>query len=450
MNPTGGAIRQTPICIICTKKDSSPFGGRSFVKSSCSQGHQFHLDCIYQSLSRQDNIRLDRRLCDACPGPAMPLLRNRQNLAVDACQKNDCEALEKMLQLNPNIHRETDNGSNLLTIATQNNSTECIEALIKAGADVNVELLKCLDLFTVPSAGIGILYELEKDINNLESEISGTNKQLIQVKKSNPKEEELKSKIKGQIAIELQKTKHDQRNFNSEKFKDIEKIIEEWLDKQPRYFMQKHKALCLAAKAITIVAGAAATGAAVAMGGVGVPAIIGAATCAALNLIDGSTVGLYAGADRLERQNPEKNRTEDLIAFEESYSNRTQKLTPFFANNEPLKNEIISSYKEGFCLKYREKIYGFIEKKLNELFDIVLECNIQNYITIEDINLKHFNKPLPDIPVEFLRECIESCHSGIIKDIDETLSEIIEKNILIQTDRFQIFLTKESFLTPVF
>ena len=45
MNPTGGATRQTPICIICTKKDSSKFGGRSLVKSSCSQGHQFHLDC---------------------------------------------------------------------------------------------------------------------------------------------------------------------------------------------------------------------------------------------------------------------------------------------------------------------------------------------------------------------------------------------------------------------
>ena len=154
MNAIGDSAIAPRPCNICPETDSSRFGGRSLVKTSCSQRHQSHLDCIYRSLSGQENISPDRRRCNVCSEPAMPLLRNRQNLAVDACQTGDCEALEKMLLLNPNIHRETYNGSNLLTIAAQNNRTECIEALIKAGAVVNVELLKCLD----PSAAIGILY----------------------------------------------------------------------------------------------------------------------------------------------------------------------------------------------------------------------------------------------------------------------------------------------------
>lgn len=153
------AISDTSIpnrpCIICTETESSHFGGRSLVKTSCSKRHQSHLKCIYQSLTGQAKIHPDKRRCNVCSEFAMPLLRNEQNLVVDACQQGDPEALEIMLKLNPNIHSESYNGENLSTIAAKNGHIDCINVLTKAGAVVDVGLIKCLD----PVTANEILYE---------------------------------------------------------------------------------------------------------------------------------------------------------------------------------------------------------------------------------------------------------------------------------------------------
>ena len=169
MNPIGGAVRQPGLCGICKETDSSEFGGRSLVKTSCSQGHQFHLDCIFQSLSAQEKTRPDKRLCNVCSEPAMPLLRNEQDLAMDAWQKKDPEAQKiiNMLLSNPAIDLETDNNSNLLAGAAQNDRVEYDEPAIKAGDNVNVE--KCFD----GANDTEILYEnaiqlLTDNINQLE------------------------------------------------------------------------------------------------------------------------------------------------------------------------------------------------------------------------------------------------------------------------------------------
>ena len=89
-------------CFICTEKDSSQFGGRSLVKTSCSKSHQLHLRCIIEQLLKQ-SVPLDQRYCCDSDQPALPLLRDSQLLVQNACQKGDLEALElvgQMLELN--------------------------------------------------------------------------------------------------------------------------------------------------------------------------------------------------------------------------------------------------------------------------------------------------------------------------------------------------------------
>lgn len=97
----------SPLCAICDATDATYFGGRSLVTTSCTPPHQFHLDCVAETLLKQCLSHHGERLCTVCAkSPALPLNRASKPLAMDACLHGDLQALKIALKLDPVMAEE--------------------------------------------------------------------------------------------------------------------------------------------------------------------------------------------------------------------------------------------------------------------------------------------------------------------------------------------------------
>lgn len=134
-----------PLCDICDDTDTTQFGGRSLVTTSCTPPHRFHLDCIAEELVGQ--CQQGERLCVVCSEPTvLPLNRASVPLAVDACRYGDLDSLSIALQLEPGIaeekigsstlkhlyDRDNDYPVGLAAIAARHGHVDCVRLLMNA------------------------------------------------------------------------------------------------------------------------------------------------------------------------------------------------------------------------------------------------------------------------------------------------------------------------------
>ena len=121
-------------CVVCHEPLASQFGARSLVKTTCSEPHQLHLQCVPAQMSEPAGPRR----CFVCQEPAFALVHDAdQPLSVYACRVGDLAALQTALALEPTIVTQDYQGDNLLTIAAQHGHDDCLTELINSGADVN-------------------------------------------------------------------------------------------------------------------------------------------------------------------------------------------------------------------------------------------------------------------------------------------------------------------------
>lgn len=121
-------------CVVCNEPLTSKFGARSLVKTTCSEPHQLHLQCVPAQMSELTGPRR----CFVCQEPAFALLHDADlPLSVYACRVGDLDALQTALALEPTIVTQDYQGDNLLTIAAQHGHDDCLKELINSGADVN-------------------------------------------------------------------------------------------------------------------------------------------------------------------------------------------------------------------------------------------------------------------------------------------------------------------------
>ncbi len=124
-------------CAICQDTTTSQFGPHSLVKTTCSQPHQLHLQCI----SRQMEDYTSDRRCFICQQPQLHLIHETAEgnlpLSVYACQAGDLSALQVALTLEAAIIQHDYQGDNLLTIAAEYGQTHCLKELLTHGADPN-------------------------------------------------------------------------------------------------------------------------------------------------------------------------------------------------------------------------------------------------------------------------------------------------------------------------
>lgn len=124
-------------CAICQNTTTSQFSSRSLVKTTCSQPHQLHLQCI----TRQMEDRANDRRCFICQQPLLHLMHETAEgsvpLSVYACQAGDLSALQAALTLESAIIHQDYQGDNLLTIAAEYGQTHCLKELLTQGADPN-------------------------------------------------------------------------------------------------------------------------------------------------------------------------------------------------------------------------------------------------------------------------------------------------------------------------
>ena len=137
-----------PLCMICDATDASYFGGRSLVTTSCTPTHQFHLDCVAETLLEQCLSHHGERLCTVCAKPTvLPLNRASNPLAVDACLRGDLQALKIALKLDPVIAEkemrpdgplsgiDSNTAVSLLFIAAQQGHADCVRLLMANACD---------------------------------------------------------------------------------------------------------------------------------------------------------------------------------------------------------------------------------------------------------------------------------------------------------------------------
>ena len=135
----------SPLCAICDATDATYFGGRSLVTTSCTPPHQFHLDCVAETLLKQCLSHHGERLCTVCAKPAvLPLNRASNSLAVDACLHGDLQALKIALTLDPVIAEEevrpdasgqlygvdSNTSVSLIFIAARQGHADCVRLLM--------------------------------------------------------------------------------------------------------------------------------------------------------------------------------------------------------------------------------------------------------------------------------------------------------------------------------
>ena len=121
-------------CVVCHEPLASQFGARSLVKTTCSEPHQLHLQCVPAQMSEPAGPRR----CFVCQEPAFALVHDAdQPLSVYACRVGDLAALQTALALEPTIVTQDYQGDNLLTISAQHGHDDCLTELINSGADVN-------------------------------------------------------------------------------------------------------------------------------------------------------------------------------------------------------------------------------------------------------------------------------------------------------------------------
>ena len=136
-----------PPCEICDATDTTRFGGRSLVTTSCTPPHRFHLDCIAEKLLDQCQNQQGARLCVVCSEPTvLPLNRASTHLAANACRYGDLASLNIALQLEPAIAEEkmgssvlkhlygcdNNNPMGLVAIAAQHGHVDCVRLLMNA------------------------------------------------------------------------------------------------------------------------------------------------------------------------------------------------------------------------------------------------------------------------------------------------------------------------------
>ncbi len=139
-----------PLCTICDATDARYFGGRSLVTSSCTPPHQFHLDCVAETLLEQCLSHHGERLCTVCAKPTvLPLNRASNPLAVDACLHGDLQALKIALKLDPVIAEEelrpdasvqlygidSNTAVSLIFIAARLGHVDCVRLLMASACD---------------------------------------------------------------------------------------------------------------------------------------------------------------------------------------------------------------------------------------------------------------------------------------------------------------------------
>ena len=136
-----------PLCDICDATDTTQFGGRSLVTTSCTPPHRFHLDCIAEELVSQCQNQQGERWCVVCSEPTvLPLNRGSVHLAVNACRYGDLDSLSIALQLEPAIaerkispselkhiyDRDNDYPVGLAVIAARHGHLSCVRLLLNA------------------------------------------------------------------------------------------------------------------------------------------------------------------------------------------------------------------------------------------------------------------------------------------------------------------------------
>lgn len=140
----------SPLCAICEATDARCFGGRSLVTTSCTPPHQFHLDCVAETLLEQCLSHHGERLCTVCAKPTvLPLNRASNPLAMDACLHGDLQALKIALKLDPVIAEkeirpdasgqlygiESNTGVSLIFIAARQGHTDCVRLLMASACN---------------------------------------------------------------------------------------------------------------------------------------------------------------------------------------------------------------------------------------------------------------------------------------------------------------------------
>ena len=140
----------SPLCAICDATDARCFGGRSLVTTSCTPPHQFHLDCVAETLLEQCLSHHGERLCTVCAQPpVLPLHRASNTLAVDACLHGDLQALKIALKLDPVIAEEevcpdtsrrlygidSNTRVSLIFIAARQGHADCVRLLMANACD---------------------------------------------------------------------------------------------------------------------------------------------------------------------------------------------------------------------------------------------------------------------------------------------------------------------------
>ena len=140
----------SPLCAICDATDARYFGGRSLVTTSCTPPHQFHLNCVAETLLEQCFNHHGERQCTVCAEPpVLPLKRASNPLAIDACLHGDLQALKIALQLDPLIAEEemhpdasgllsgidSNTAVSLIFIAARQGHADCVRLLMPNACD---------------------------------------------------------------------------------------------------------------------------------------------------------------------------------------------------------------------------------------------------------------------------------------------------------------------------